>query len=57
MAEKSAYKKHLPYQSEYSHKYCSWASNHNGWARMKKRHRRLAKRRLQRLHKQEVNNG
>lgn len=42
------YRKYLPYQSEFSHRYACWANNHNGWAKMKKLNKRLAKRKLQR---------
>ena len=41
-------KKLLPYQSEFSHRYATWACNHNGWRKMKKANRRLAKNRLKR---------
>ena len=33
-------------QSEFSHKYACWPNNHNGWAKMKKQNRKLAKTRL-----------
>ena len=36
-------------QSEFDHKYACWANNHNGWAKMKKLNRKLAKKRLRRL--------
>lgn len=42
-----------PWQSEFSHRYACWANNHRGWAKMKKQHRRLAKRRLNVLLDQE----
>ena len=35
-------------QSEFSHKCACWANNHRGWAKMKKRNRKLAKKRLRR---------
>lgn len=38
-----------PWQSEFSHRYACWANNHNGWSKMKKMNRRLAKRKLQRI--------
>ena len=47
-------KKLIPYQSEFSHRYASWARNHMGWAKMKKAHRRLAKRREKRMAKAEM---
>lgn len=37
------------YQSEFSHKHAYWANNHNGWSKMKKLNRKLAKKRLRRL--------
>ena len=40
------YLKYLPYQSEFSHQCATWALNHNGWAKMKKQNRRLAKRKF-----------
>lgn len=40
-------------QSEFDHKYACWANNHNGWAKMKKANKRLAKRRLRREWKKE----
>lgn len=48
MAQKSAnqYKFFTPFQSEFDHKYACWASNHRGWAKMKRGNKRLAKRRL-----------
>lgn len=30
---------------EFDHKYACWASNHNGWAKMKRANKRLAKHR------------
>ena len=41
-------KKLLPFQSEFSHRYACWANNHNGWSKMKKKNRKLAKNRLKR---------
>lgn len=41
-------KRYLEFQSEFSHRYACWASNHRGWAKMKKKNRRLAKRKMQR---------
>lgn len=41
-------KKLLPFQSEFSHRYACWANNHNGWAKMKKANKKLAKVRLKR---------
>ena len=30
-------------QSEFSHRYATWANNHNGWSKQKKMNRRTAK--------------
>lgn len=46
MKQNNIYKALTPYQSEFSHRYACWASNHRGWAKMKKSNKRLAKRRL-----------
>lgn len=46
MKENNIYKGKLPFQSEFSHRYACWANNHNGWAKMKKLNKRLAKRKL-----------
>lgn len=37
-----------PWQSEFDRLYCCWAINHSGWRKMKKQHRRLAKRKMYR---------
>ena len=42
MKQNNIWKSKLDYQSEFSR----WANNHNGWAKMKKFDKRLAKRRL-----------
>lgn len=47
-------KKLLPFQSEFSHRYACWANNHNGWAKMKKANKKLAKVRLKREVKKEM---
>jgi hypothetical protein len=46
MKQNNTYKGVLPFQSEFSHRFACWANNHNGWAKMKKFNKRLAKRRL-----------
>ena len=52
-----SYKKHLPlWQSEFSHKYACWANNHNGWAKLKKMNRRLAKRKIAREAQRDIQN-
>lgn len=35
-------------QCEFDHIYACWANNHQGWSKMKKKNRRLAKKRLKR---------
>lgn len=42
----NTYKAYLNYESEFSHRYACWANNHNGWAKMKKANKRIAKRRM-----------
>lgn len=42
------------YQSEFSHKYACWASNHNGWAKMKKKNRRLFKKKFREETRKEI---
>lgn len=42
------YKGLFPSQSEFSHRWATWAQNHMGWAKMKKYNRRVAKKRLRR---------
>ena len=41
-------------QSEFDHKYACWALNHQGWSKMKKLNRKLAKKRLKKLLKGET---
>ena len=53
MKRANIYKGELPWQSEFSHRFACWANNHNGWAKMKKYNKRLAKRRLRRKQKKE----
>ena len=55
MKKQNIYKGLFDYQSEFSHRYACWANNHNGWAKMKKAHKRIAKKRLKRIEKQENN--
>ena len=42
----NTYKAYLNYESEFSHHCACWAANHNGWAKMKKANKRIAKRRM-----------
>jgi len=54
MKKANTYKGKLPFQSEFSHRYACWANNHNGWAKMKKFNKRLAKRRLKNEQRKEL---
>ena len=54
MKQANVYKGKIPYQSEFSHRCACWARNHRGWAKMKKFHKRLAKRRLKQQWKKEA---
>lgn len=49
------FKKFIPYQSEFSHYYATWASNHCGWSKMKKTNRKVAKTKLNREFKRIIN--
>lgn len=42
----NTYKTYLNYESEFDHRFCCWAANHMGWAKMKKANKRIAKRRM-----------
>lgn len=44
--QNNPYKGRVPFQSEFDHRYACWATNHRGWAKMKKFNKRLAKKRL-----------
>ena len=35
-----------PWPDAFSHHYACWANNHNGWAKQKRKNRRVAKKRL-----------
>ena len=52
MKRQNYLKWHLPWQSEFDHRFACWANNHNGWAKMKKANKRLAKRREKRIWKE-----
>ena len=43
------YKGFLNYQSEFSHLFAAWANNHNGWSKMKKLNKKVAKKRERRF--------
>ena len=57
MKQANTYKGKLEWQSEFSHRYACWAKNHNGWAKMKKSNKKLAKRRLKQELRKELQNG
>lgn len=48
MKSANTYKGYLDNQSEFSHKYATWANNHAGWAKAKKKNKRIAKHRKNR---------
>ena len=56
MKKQNTYKGFLNSQSEFSHRFACWANNHNGWAKMKKANKRIAKRRIKNLLKEEMRN-
>lgn len=41
-------------QSEFSHRCACWANNHNGWAKMKKKNRRLFKKKFREETRKEI---
>lgn len=41
-------------QSEFSHQLACWANNHRGWAKMKKKNRRLFKKKFREETKKEI---
>lgn len=44
--QNNPYKGRVPFRSEFDHRYACWATNHRGWAKMKKFNKKLAKKRL-----------
>ena len=42
------------YQSWFSKLYASWANNHNGWSKMKKKNRKLFKKKFRRETRKEI---
>lgn len=44
-------------QSEFSHRYASWARNHSGWAKMKKAHHKRGLKEDRRTAKKEIINS
>lgn len=45
MKRQDIYRGFLNFQSEFSHRFACWANNHNGWSKMKKSNKKLAKKR------------
>ena len=43
------------YQSYFSKKYASWANNHNGWRKMKKKNRKIFKKKFKSETKKYIN--
>lgn len=55
MSKKSMpYRQYLAYQSEFSRRFACWATNHRGWAKMKRTNKRRAKRRERQEMRKEV---
>ena len=52
--KRNIYKGLFDDQSEFSHKYACWAYNHRGWAKMKKYNKKLAKKRLRRINRRDM---
>ena len=48
------YKPYLNPQSAFDHYYAAWSSNHNGWSKMKKLNRRIAKKRMRRAEQKRI---
>ena len=51
------FKKFVPPQSEFSHRYACWANNHNGWSKQKKDNKRIAKRKFKRFMRKDDDNA
>lgn len=49
MKKAQTYKGFLNYQSGFSHLFAAWANNHNGWSKMKKLNKKVAKKRERRF--------
>ena len=41
-------------QSEFSHQCASWVNNHNGWAKMKRKNRKLFKKKFREETRKEI---
>ena len=57
MKQQNIYKGKLDCQSEFSHHFACWANNHRGWAKMKKFNKKVAKKRLRRETRKEIENN
>lgn len=55
MKKQNIYKGFLDYQSEFSHRWACWANNHQGWSKMKKSNKKIAKKRERARWKKEIN--
>lgn len=51
MKKAQTYKGFLNYQSKFSHLFAAWVNNHNGWSKMKKLNKKVAKKRERRFGK------
>ena len=54
MKKKRIYDGFLGSQSEFSHRFASWARNHRGWSKAKHANKRLAKRRERNMWKKDA---
>ena len=49
-----SYLEFLNPQSEFDHHFCAWATNHQGWSKMRRQNRRIAKRRQRHRDRQQL---
>lgn len=54
MKRQDIYRGFLNFQSEFSHRFACWANNHNGWSKMKKANKKIAKKRERKWWKDDV---
>lgn len=54
MKKQNIYKGFLEFESEFDHKWACWANNHRGWAKMKKKNKKIAKKRERKAWKDKV---
>ena len=58
MSERNIYKGMFDNPGDnFDHYFACWANNHMGWAKMKKYHKKLAKKRLRRKINKDYENG